>query len=170
MHSLDRYCAACGLPRNPAPPEWAIVHLLGHTTLAGRVFDLGHGWRRLEVPAVGAAPARALDFGPGSVHRVEWCDEATARARMEPVTAVESDAHGHRWWTAQVGTVCCATGCSARRGWAGSDAPCPATKPPGDGSAVGPDEVGPDGLCRDGCGRRVGEWHAAGCAADEIPF
>lgn len=63
--------------------EWAIVELMGHRRLAGRIREVqlaGAGFLRLDIPAAGDDPGRTQYIAPGSVYALHPVDEATARA------------------------------------------------------------------------------------------
>lgn len=72
---------------NPEP-QWAIVELMGHVRMAGRVSEeqrFGVTLGRMDVPdvAAGAAPdavARTQLFSGSSIYRVTYCTEDAARA------------------------------------------------------------------------------------------
>lgn len=85
-------------PLDDAPLDtWAIVELMGHRRVAGRVREAqvaGAGFLRLDVPAAGDSPARSQYVSPTSVYALHPVDETTARRvaqawRSEPVTAWE---------------------------------------------------------------------------------
>lgn len=70
----------------PLFDQWAIVELLGHRRLAGRLREVqiaGHGFLRLDIPAAGDDPARTQYVAPGSVYAIHPCDEAMAQAAAE---------------------------------------------------------------------------------------
>lgn len=77
--------------------EWAIVELLGHRKLAGRVREVqiaGAGFLRLDVPSAGEDPGRTQFIAPGSVYAMHPVDEKTATQaaaawRPEPVSRWE---------------------------------------------------------------------------------
>ena len=61
---------------------WAIVEIMGHSRFAGRVSEdasLGVPLLRVDVPAIGEAPAFTKMFGAGSIFGVTLCTEAAAR-------------------------------------------------------------------------------------------
>lgn len=76
--------------------QFAIVEMLGHRRVAGRVREVqlaGAGFLRLDVPATDGHAAQTQYISPGSVYALHPVDEATAVAvaahcRPEPV---------HRW-------------------------------------------------------------------------
>jgi len=74
---------------HPAPPQphtvavWAIVELMGHARLAGRVSpdsSLVPGLLRVDVPAAAGRGAFTKLVAPGSLYALTPCTEATARA------------------------------------------------------------------------------------------
>jgi hypothetical protein len=76
--------------------EWAILELLGHRRVAGRVREVqlaGAGMLRVDVPATPGRAAQTSWYGPGAVYGVHPVTEEVARAvaerfRSDPV---------HRW-------------------------------------------------------------------------
>lgn len=82
----------------PTFDEWAIVELLGHRRLAGRIREVqiaGHGFLRLDIPDTGDEktwePGATQFISPGSVYALHPVDEDTARRaaglwRPEPVS------------------------------------------------------------------------------------
>lgn len=76
--------------------EWAIVEMLGHRRLAGRVREVqlaGAGFLRLDVPATDGHAEQTQYIAPGSVYALHPTTETVAmavaaRCRPEPV---------HRW-------------------------------------------------------------------------
>jgi hypothetical protein len=80
----------------PAFDEWAIIELLGHRRVAGRVREVqlaGAGFLRLDIPATDGHAEQTQYIAPGSVYALHPVDEGTARkvaeySRPEPV---------HRW-------------------------------------------------------------------------
>lgn len=77
--------------------EWAIVELLGHRRLAGRVREVqiaGAGFLRLDIPDCGGHPAQTQFVAPGSVYALHPTTEAIATAaaanfRPQPVNRWE---------------------------------------------------------------------------------
>lgn len=77
-------------------PMFAVVELLGHQRMAGRVSEVsmfGSTLGRVEIPT-GPDAWQTVYFGGAAVFRISPCDEATARAvaascRPEPVHAYE---------------------------------------------------------------------------------
>lgn len=98
-HDRNRATTAAGgdVDHDGAFDQWAIVELMGHRRLAGRVREVqvaGAGFLRLDIPAAGDDPARTQYVAPGSVYALHPAGEATARAaaarwRPEPVQAWE---------------------------------------------------------------------------------
>jgi hypothetical protein len=63
--------------------QWAVVELMGHLTVAGKVSEVelfGSKMGRIDVPAPDGGFVTQY-FGGGSVYRISPCDEATARYR-----------------------------------------------------------------------------------------
>lgn len=95
-HDRNRATAAAADVDDGPFDQWAIVELMGHRRLAGRVREVqlaGHGYLRLDIPAAGDDAARTQYISPGSVYALHPTSEPTARAaaaqwRPEPV---------HRW-------------------------------------------------------------------------
>jgi len=81
----------------PAFDEWAIVELLGHRRVAGRVSEVqiaGAGFLRIDIPAAASHPARTQFIAPGAIYALHPVDEATATAaarswRAEPISRYE---------------------------------------------------------------------------------
>jgi hypothetical protein len=71
---------------------WAILELMGHRRLAGRVSEVelaGHGFLRLDVPEVDGRPGATQFYAPASVYALTPTTEEVARglrSRPEPVT------------------------------------------------------------------------------------
>lgn len=92
-HDRNRTTAAAAVIDDGPLDTWAIVELMGHRRLAGRVREVqlaGHGYLRLDIPAAGDDPARTQYIAPGSVYALHPTGEKTARAaaahwRPEPV-------------------------------------------------------------------------------------
>lgn len=89
--------AAAAAPEQDAPAQWAILELMGHQRLAGRVSQQTYGGAsliRVDVPEVVTTgtryvagepqdvmeviPAHTRSLGPSSVYSINWCDEAAA--------------------------------------------------------------------------------------------
>lgn len=74
--------------------EWAIVELLGHRRLAGRLREAtlaGAGFLRLDIPATPGHEPQTQYIAPGSVYALHPTTEAiataaAARCRPEPVS------------------------------------------------------------------------------------
>ncbi len=67
---------------HPAEPFWAVLELMGHVRLAGKVSEeerFGSKIGRIDVPADGGRFV-TIYFGGSSVYRMTPCDEDTARA------------------------------------------------------------------------------------------
>jgi len=65
----------------PVFDEWAVVELLGHTTLAGRCTEetiAGAGVLRIEVPATNDTPAFRRYVGPKALYSITPCSEYEA--------------------------------------------------------------------------------------------
>jgi len=83
--------------RDAAFEQWCIVELFGRQRFAGRVREVtlaGAGMWRLDVPAIGDAPAVTQFINPTAVYRLTPTTEAIARAmatrdRPEPVQRFE---------------------------------------------------------------------------------
>lgn len=61
---------------------WAVVELLGHRQIAGRVTEepvAGTNMLRVDVPAVDEWPAHTKYFGGGSIYAIHPCTEDIAR-------------------------------------------------------------------------------------------
>ena len=69
------------------PDQWAIVELMGHVRMAGRVTEVqqfGVTMGRIDIPdtsaeAAPAAVARSVLFSGASIYRVTYCTEEAAR-------------------------------------------------------------------------------------------
>lgn len=91
-NEIDR-AAAGDVDQADTFDQWAIIELMGHRRLAGRVREVqlaGHGYLRLDIPASGDDPSRTQFIAPGSVYALHKTGEETARAaaaqwRPEPV-------------------------------------------------------------------------------------
>lgn len=74
--------------------EWAIVELMGHRRLAGKLTEqtiAGFGFLRLDIPGDDDKPPATQIFAPSSVYAITPCTEETARltatvSRVEPVS------------------------------------------------------------------------------------
>jgi hypothetical protein len=73
---------------------WAIVEIMGHVTMAGRVTEQaigGQSFIRIDVPEVGNQQAFTRFYGPGAIYSITPVDEETGRVavanlRQEPIT------------------------------------------------------------------------------------
>lgn len=73
---------------------WAIVEIMGHVTMAGRVTEQaigGQGFIRVDVPESGKQAAFTRFYGPGAIYSITPVDEQTGRLavanlRQEPIT------------------------------------------------------------------------------------
>jgi hypothetical protein len=72
---------------------WAVVELMGHQRIAGRVSEhtLGGTFVRVDVPAVDGRPAFTKLFGQGAIYGITFVDQdvalaAAERLRIVPVT------------------------------------------------------------------------------------
>lgn len=92
-HDRNRTTAAADTTDDGPLDTWAIVEMLGHRRLAGRVREVqlaGAGMLRLDIPAAGTDPARTQYISPASLYALHPCGEPTARAaaaqwRPDPV-------------------------------------------------------------------------------------
>ncbi len=81
----------------PSFDTWALVEIMGHLKLAGRVSEqtiAGQGFIRIDVPAVEGQPGYTRIFGPGSIYSITPCIEEIAvafcqRNTTRPVQAYE---------------------------------------------------------------------------------
>lgn len=86
----------------PQKTQWAIVELMGHQKLAGRISEAPFGgatFIRIDVPAIhreGLPPIQAYSVlhGPGSIYRITFVDQPTAelaasQIRGQPYTEWE---------------------------------------------------------------------------------
>jgi hypothetical protein len=88
----------------PTFDEHAIVELIGHRRMAGRVREVqlaGAGMLRVDVPAAGGQPASTHFFGPGAVYGIHPVGEdvaaaVAARCRPAPVQRWELPAAPYR--------------------------------------------------------------------------
>jgi hypothetical protein len=65
---------------------WAIVELMGHNQIAGRVTEepiAGTALLRVDVPQVGEWPGHTKYFGGGSIYAIHPCTEDIARSAAE---------------------------------------------------------------------------------------
>lgn len=98
MHHNDPTAADAAAPEQQATPAtWAIVELMGHQRVAGRISQQTFGGAaliRVDVPEVvyldhhyvngqrtevtATIPAHTRSLGAASIYGVNWCDEAAA--------------------------------------------------------------------------------------------
>lgn len=67
---------------------WAVIEIMGHRQLAGRVTEVpiaGTSMLRIDVPAVGGWPEHTKYVGGGSVYQIHPCTEEIARASAERI-------------------------------------------------------------------------------------
>lgn len=77
--------------------SWAVLELMGHRRLGGRVREVtlaGGAFLRIDVPAAGEVPGFTQFYPPGSVYCLtptteEIATAIAARARHEPVSRYE---------------------------------------------------------------------------------
>jgi hypothetical protein len=75
---------------------WAVVELMGHQRIAGRISDHplgGETFLRVDVPAVGDAPAFTKLFGGKAVYAISFVDEAIATAVAKQLRARPVDSY-----------------------------------------------------------------------------
>jgi hypothetical protein len=73
---------------------WAIVEIMGHVTMAGRVTEQaigGQSFIRIDVPEIGNQQAFTRFYGSGAIYSITPVDEETGRLavanlRQEPIT------------------------------------------------------------------------------------
>lgn len=85
-----------GSEQNETFDEWAIVELMGHRRLAGRVREVtqfGGAFLRLDVPGDGDEIAATQFYAPAAVYCLTPCSEATARK----VAALSRPAPVQQW-------------------------------------------------------------------------
>lgn len=66
--------------------SWAILELMGHRRLAGRVSETtlaGGTFLRIDVPTINGAPAVTQFYSPSAVYAISPCTEELARAVAE---------------------------------------------------------------------------------------
>jgi len=87
--------------------QWAVVDVMGHQRYAGRVTEqviAGAGFIRVDVPETKGGPGFTKLFGPGAIHSITICTEASARTVADLIFVppiVEFDIHGDRWCLTQ---------------------------------------------------------------------
>jgi hypothetical protein len=86
------------MPDETAEPfaTWAIVELMGHRRLAGRLTEqeiAGKGFLRLDIPGDDTTAAATQFYSPGSVYCITPTTEAVARS----VAARDRPAPVQRW-------------------------------------------------------------------------
>lgn len=67
--------------------QWAIVHLMGHDKVAGKV---SQGWGSLiqiDIPATEKHPAWTKMVGPNAIHSIDFVDEDLGRAIAKLIKA-----------------------------------------------------------------------------------
>jgi hypothetical protein len=78
----------------PKFEEWALVEVMGRQRFAGRVREAvvaGHGFLRVDVPAIDDEPPFTKLFGPCSVFSIMVCTEAVALAAARAWRSVPMD-------------------------------------------------------------------------------
>lgn len=97
MNDHDQSAATAAAPEQDAPAQWAILELMGHQRLAGRITQQTFGGAqliRVDVPEVvilrnsyrggehistmEVIPAHTRSLGASSIYSINWCDEAAA--------------------------------------------------------------------------------------------
>jgi hypothetical protein len=83
----------------PTLDEWALVEIMGHKTVVGRITEAviaGAAFLRIDVPAFNGKPAFTQFYGAGSVYCISPMSEDVARGlltqsrfRNEPVSRFE---------------------------------------------------------------------------------
>ncbi len=71
--------------------EWAIIEVMGHITLAGRVSEqsiAGHAYIRVDVPKTARVSAFTKFYGPSSIYSITPVDEQIAQSTAEQLSAV----------------------------------------------------------------------------------
>jgi hypothetical protein len=71
--------------------EWAIVELMGHRKLAGKVSEqtiASAAFLRIDVPEQDERPAATQFYSAGAVYAITPCTEQTARDSMAAMSAV----------------------------------------------------------------------------------
>lgn len=92
-----------GAPVTEEPfAEWAIVELMGHRRLAGRVTEqeiAGRAFLRLDIPVADGSDATQF-YGAQAIYCLTPCDEATARqvaSLNRPVPVQRWELPGGEW-------------------------------------------------------------------------
>ncbi len=70
----------------PSFDTFALVEIMGHLKLAGRVSEqtiAGQGFIRIDVPDVEGQPGYTRLFGPNAIYSITPCSEAIAHAYCE---------------------------------------------------------------------------------------
>ncbi|WP_373649034.1 hypothetical protein [Schlesneria sp. DSM 10557] len=78
---------------------YAVVDLFGHTKIAGQISDYalgGESFVRIDVPAVGDAPAHTRLFGKGAIYSISFVGREAAEAvarnlRLKPIEVYDFD-------------------------------------------------------------------------------
>lgn len=71
--------------------EWAVIELMGHVTMAGRVSEYsiaGSAFIRVDVPKTSRVGAFTKFYGPGSVYCITPVDEQIAMSTAEELCNV----------------------------------------------------------------------------------
>jgi len=79
--------------------RWAIVEIMGHTKIAGRITEVtqyGSTFARVDVPAMGDEPAFTRDFGGGAIYSITYVIKEIAMRAAEllqvaPITVYGAD-------------------------------------------------------------------------------
>lgn len=87
--------------------QWSVVDVMGHQRYAGRVTEqviAGAGFIRVDVPETKSGPGYTKYFGPGAIHSITMCTEASARKVAELIFVppiMEFNILGDRWLLTQ---------------------------------------------------------------------
>lgn len=71
---------------NDAMDTWAIIELLGHVTVAGKLSEAAHFGTvlmRLDIPEVDGVPAYTQYYGGGAIYRLTPCSEEAAMQALK---------------------------------------------------------------------------------------